>query len=381
MAYCCLDFQFEDQPKWRESEQPTTATMVKEIVNFRDKFIALPESDKEFCSGSFSRAMAVECIYHSNIGELVGYQTKKGTKELLMSYFHDTAGGGGKSNFSGVEASETLNTHAAMTKLYQNFKEMEGFLTVQQICEVHEVLMDGLHRDAGKIRETEAYTIWAQDTYFYPKPEDVEARFYAVVDRYSIHVGQLSSIAKNSKEEVEHVFKCAARLLFDFVDTHPFGDGNGRMCRLLANYVLNLITPFPVGIYHTDTGNKKGGGRTDYINAIVQCRDNRDEGPRDLAAMLIEGAWNGWKTLFKNLYSRSHNCVDLVVQASKLENVPKNVRRILARKELSLNEEEVSKLIIEAVKEMDVEKLKEFCHIEYSVKVASQTYIKLNVFK
>ena len=26
------------------------------------------------------------------------------------------------------------------------------------------------------------------------------------------------------------LFKCAARLLFSFVDAHPFGDGNGRMC-------------------------------------------------------------------------------------------------------------------------------------------------------
>ena len=49
-----------------------------------------------------------------------------------------------------------------------------------------------------------------------------------------------------STTNIEFIFKRAARLLFDFVDAHPFGDGNGRTCRLLANYDISLITPFPV---------------------------------------------------------------------------------------------------------------------------------------
>ena len=86
--------------------------------------------------------------------------------------------------------------------------------------------------------------------------------------------------------------KCAARLLFDFVDTHPFVNGNGQMCRRTGK----LCTPFPVGLYHTDDQNRCG--RADYMNGIVQCRDNQEEGPRELAALLVEGAWNGWKTFF-----------------------------------------------------------------------------------
>ena len=69
-----------------------------------------------------------------------------------------------------------------------------------------------------------------------------------------------------------------------------------RCVGVLGNYVVNLITPFPVGLYHTDDQNRCG--RADYMNGIVQCRDNQEEGPRELAAMLVEGAWNGWKTFF-----------------------------------------------------------------------------------
>ena len=378
---CChLNFELENQPKWRKSG-PSTKEMIEGIVTFRDKFEKLKPIDQEFCRESFSSAMAVEFIYYSNIGELVGSQTKEGTEELIKSILEKRASGGSDQHkYSDREATETLNTYAAMKKLYQIFKdEMHGFLTVQQICDVHRVLMEGLHDTAGEIRKTEVYAIWEGNPHFYPHPLDVEDKFYALVDRHYIYVDQLSKI-KNSKEEVEHVFKCAARLLFDFVDTHPFGDGNGRMCRLLANYVLTLITPFPVGLYHTD--NKNRSGRKDYVDAIIQCRENPKEGPRDLAALLVEGAWNGWKTLFKNLASRDSNLLGpIVVQASKLEKIDKNVERVLGGRKLELNRAGVTKCIIKHVKEMNIDSLEECQYLESTIEVAPQTNIVLNVFK
>ena len=140
---------------------------------------------------------------------------------------------------------------------------------------------------------------------------------------------------------MEHVFKCAARLLFDFVDTHPFGDGNGRMCRLLANYVLMLITPLPVGLYYTNSSGQK-----DYIDAIVQCQNHLEEGLCDLAALLVEGAWNGWKTFFKTLEYRKSCVGPIVVKVSKLEKVRENV----GRRKLELNRVGITECIIKHVK-------------------------------
>ena len=381
MARSLLNFELENQPKWRKLG-PSTKEMIEEIVAFRDKFDKLKRSDQEFGRGSYSSAMAVEFIYYSNVGELVGSQTKEGTEEIIKSVLNKRASGGSdQRGYSDREATETLNNYAAMKKLYQIFKdEMHGFLTVQQICDVHRVLMKGLHDTAGEIRKTEVHTTWEGSPHFYPRPLEAKNRFYALVDHYCIYVDQLSKIKRPSKEEVEHVFKCAARLLFDFVDTHPFVDGNGRMCRLLANYVLTLITPFPVGLYHTD--NKNRSGREDYVDAIVRCRKNPKEGPRDLAAMLVEGAWNGWKTLFKILESRDSNLLGpIVVQASKLEKIDKNVERVLGGRKLELNRAGVTKCIIKHVKEMNIDSLEECQYLESTIEVAPQINIVLNVFK
>ncbi len=83
-----------------------------------------------------------------------------------------------------------------------------------------------------------------------------------------------------------------------FTSIHPYGDGNGCMCRLLANYIVGLITPFPVSLYHIEENRST---EEDYINAIVLWRKYPKEGPYELAAMLVEGAWHGWKQLFSGL--------------------------------------------------------------------------------
>ena len=382
-----LDFKFEDRPKWRslDSERPTRSTggMIDDIVQFRTQFRDIPEQGKLFCRENFSPIMAVDCIYHLNIGEKVGTQTKEGTEAIIQSVLDKTAsseGGRGEE----TEGKETMNTFKAMTKLHEIFhQEMDsqGLLTVEQVCEVHGVLMKGLHPNAGKPRTTEAYTVWNGCPRFYPDASTARDRLYGLIDCHNIYVSSLPS--KYTKQEVEYVFKCAARLLFEFVDAHAFGDGNGRMCRLLANFVLNLITPFPVGLYYP--GSNGQSGREDYINAIIQCHDNPVEGPCQLATMLVEGAWRGWKSLFETLQSRNQLLPDvsigpLVLQKSALSAISSSVARILDGKDISVDKEDVMQSIREAVEMLDTTGLRPDEHIEHCIKVAPHTTLKLKVF-
>ena len=110
--------------------------------------------------------------------------------------------------------------------------------------------MEKLHKDAGEIRKGIAHAMCDDGDLIYPDPKVVGQLFYACIDHHCIHMTQYEKRAEKapSVESFGYLFKCVVRLLFNFVDAHPFGDGNGCMCRLLANHVLSLITPFPVAL-------------------------------------------------------------------------------------------------------------------------------------
>ena len=308
-----VDFDFNEVPNWRQDKKETTTNLLSDIVEFYKKYEGLSQSAKDFCETSFVKLMTVKFVLNVNVGESVGTQTADGTRAVLDDYIENykqpTINSVGQDQcVKEKDPLVTINVYKALTKFFALHEEMSntGKLTVQQICDIHGILMDNLHEDAGEPRgTTEAFVIWNDESYVYPKPEVAKKLFYTSIDHHCEHMTQYRKKFAEKGPGVEafgFLFKCAARLLFDFVDAHPFGDGNGRMCRLLANYVLSLITPFPVALYSSGEGRS---GREDYLNAIVECRDHRDKGPGTLTAMLIEGTWRGWKSLFRILEQRN----------------------------------------------------------------------------
>lgn len=60
------------------------------------------------------------------------------------------------------------------------------------------------------------------------------------------------------------VFDCASRFLFAFLTIHPFGDGNGRLARLLCGYILYRVSGslwFPI-LYDSDK----------YVKCLIEMR-------------------------------------------------------------------------------------------------------------
>ena len=80
--------------------------------------------------------------------------------------------------------------------------------------------------------------------------------------------------------------------MFELISGHPFGDGNGRLCRLLASYILCVVTPFPSPIYNIYSKTKTD----DYLDALVHARKSDHMHPTHLAALMIESNWYAWKT-------------------------------------------------------------------------------------
>lgn len=87
----------------------------------------------------------------------------------------------------------------------------------------------------------------------FAEPQDVPARMANTV----------KSIRAYIKKPDAPLSKFLAELHHDFINTHPFDDGNGRVCRMLLNYVcLKLIWP-PVII--------KDKNKDDYLVALEQA--------------------------------------------------------------------------------------------------------------
>ena len=390
MASTKLRFQFDETPKWRDGNPPvTTSEMLKQITKWRTEYRRLPRHAKDFCEQQFARAMAVDYIHNLNVGEMVGTQTHEDTLEALEKFFEGAVSSSGEKDTRNMEKEkkETINTYKAMKRFEEIRKEMEdeGLLTVQLLCDVHGILLQGLHQNCGKVRTCDVYTNWHDGVHYYPKADRIEELFLALVDRHNIYMEARKKLENTSNEYTIHIFKCASRLLFEFVDTHPFNDGNGRMCRLLANYVVSLITPFPVSLYHTY--HKGRSGRDDYLNAIVRCRENPEEGPSGLAAMLVEGAWRGWENLFKNL--EKHCLLEpgdvigpIVVQKSTCNEsyVSERVHRILSKRSVNAEEKKVVTLILGATQDTDVSTLNHDEYVERTVRIADGVSAKLDVY-
>ena len=61
---------------------------------------------------------------------------------------------------------------------------------------------------------------------------------------------------------------CASIAHYQFVMIHPFGDGNGRIARLLMNYIL-LYQKFPSALFFQED-------KEAYYNALIETQNAED---------------------------------------------------------------------------------------------------------
>ena len=371
--------------------------MVQRITTFRKRYEDLPPAAKKFCEQDFDSAMIVDCVnsYHLNIKDLEGHtQIQEGAETILRSLLvkkHDEMENQ-PAEFE-EKKKRTTNTYRAIKQLHSLHKgrNHSGKLTVQQVCSVHKVLLGnawdiGVDQKPSEIREMEAYTPWKGGHHFYPSPKDAELRLHALVARHNIYMDRYCHHVKSdppTEEDTAYIFKCAARLLFDFVDTHPFSDGNDRMARLLANYVVSVITPFTVSLYYSQHPGRQN--KRDYIEAVVRCRENPEEGPSEVAAMLVYSALRGWANLFEILEKRCQlnpgvTIGPIVIQKGNREMISDAAERISEYCKVGTSREQIIGFIESAAEEVEDTVLK---HCEYAkkrMKLDENTDVCLNIF-
>jgi Fic family protein len=141
-------------------------------------------------------------------------------------------------------------------KIFYLMFDFDGDLTLETILDWHKTLFYDTKPDiAGKVRD---YPVLISNSDFFPpKPEHLEYMLSDFFDWY------------NRSKESMHPVRLAALAHLKFVTIHPFGDGNGRISRIILNFVLKKFRYPMIDIKYTN--------RYGYYKALERSQIAKDE--------------------------------------------------------------------------------------------------------
>ena len=222
-----------------------------DIVNELFKKLSELQPLKPEDKNRLGKKFRLEFNYNSN--HIEGNTLTYGETELLL-IFDDTRG-----NHSMREYEETKAHDVAYQMIEQWAKESERPLTEQAIKELNEIILvrpywkeaitpDGQNTrrqiKVGNYKEfPNSVRLQNGEIFNYASPVETPILMQELIDWY------------NAEESAVHPVNLATMLHYKFVRIHPFDDGNGRISRLLMNYVLLKFGYPPVIIKSSDKNN------------------------------------------------------------------------------------------------------------------------------
>lgn len=307
-----MEFEPTEMPQWRKVEH-RTSDMLKEIYNLQCWFRNAYPPLRDNILSKFNVSASTYWVISSNHLEFVGTLDENRTKEICENYLYSQ-----EPETIGKNEEITLRTLIGLVTMFKYRQKMKEtsplerqsfndslFLTEGVISEIHEVVLpiEKTHSSPpGVYRRSYAFPL-GNPSQMYCLPEDIESKMEQLVDQYNDYVCRLpeSHLNNNMEFDIEKtrmVYNLAAWILFHFVNIHPFSDGNGRMCRLIANSVLFNECPFPVYLKGTYTLHD---ARDIYLKSIIACRNSESQVPNLISAFIIESCLEQWK-MFKCMY-------------------------------------------------------------------------------
>jgi Fic family protein len=294
---------------------------------------------KEENQQKLDRKFRLEFNYNTN--HLEGNTLTYDETELLL-IFDDTEG---RHSFREYEEMKAHDVAYALIKEWAADKDHTlteaNIKNLNQIILVRPFWKDAITSDGQNTRRQ----IKVGDYKSYPNSVRLtngEIFDYASPSETPIKMGELMAWHRQQEEEGKlHPVELAALFHYKFVCIHPFDDGNGRISRLLTNYVLLRNDLPPVIIKSDDKKNylqalhlADVGDEASFVNYIAEqlvwsltisikaARGQNINEPGDLDKRL---------TLLKNELSRSTNPSDTREKdANSLRNVIENTIQPLA---------------------------------------------------
>ncbi|MDR3220299.1 MAG: Fic family protein [Dysgonamonadaceae bacterium] len=221
-----------------------------------------PEDQKRL-----DKKFMLEFNYNSN--HLEGNTLTYGQTKLLFMFGETT----GNARLRDYEEMKAHNVGLELMKMAA--KDMERPLTENFIRELNKTILvenfwkatktpDGtptrykINVGAYKTRPNSVITV-SGDLFDYASPEETPALMTDLVRWYNSMETRLIASSQSPLTLIE----LAALFHYRYIRIHPFEDGNGRIARLLVNYVL-LRNGFPMVVIKTDD-------KTNYLKMLHLC--------------------------------------------------------------------------------------------------------------
>lgn len=204
-----------------------TLSVFKRINSLRERYYKLA-TGKESLLDILLEVEVFEHVYNSNAIENSTLSLEE-TEKILLQIDLDRY-------ISEREIFEAKNLARVVT--YINKKAKEQSLSMEMILSLHKMLISNIRDDiAGRFRNKSEYVKVAN--HIAPAPEEVVMRLEKMLSEYnaSSHDSIIKRIAK-------------MHLVFEY--THPFVDGNGRIGRVINNYLLIREGYVPINIKFLD---------------------------------------------------------------------------------------------------------------------------------
>lgn len=229
--------------------------------------------------------------------EAVSSSRIEGTRASLADLNrHEAVGSTDKKNMHDLRLQEVLNYVSALEHALDRIRKGED--TSQQIIkDAHAILMRGIRGwdgNPGEFRTRQNYIVDALGTIAHtpPPPDAVQSL-----------VRDLVEFLQGDPDDISALVQCAMAH-YQFESIHPFGDGNGRIGRLLIPLVLY----------------KKGILPVPLLCLSSYFEEHRREYYDGLMGVSREGRWDEWIKLFLKAFAeQSHDAIRRIGRLESLK--------------------------------------------------------------
>ena len=223
-------------------------------------------------------------IHYTNQIESVGYEQESDTLSAINGVLAE----------DDPKRRDVSNHFDLLEIIWKHWKhyggDVQGFdahkVDPTKILKWHSQLFDGiLGKDVlGRWRTTSCDTMTDRGRFYYPHNKIIEPAMKALCRIMEACLDNMNfKFPTPSTEQVVWVFALAAFVQFHLVDIHPFLDGNGRICRLMSKFVLDIVCPVPFPMFTN---------RVVYVDALMNGRKETKmvDAPKRLLTLLLESA-------------------------------------------------------------------------------------------